>query len=103
MVVGGVVAGFAVASATSSGLVGNNKTQLLMVRTVCLYCMYVIDSIKMAKVLWQLSSFHRSRPFPCPACPVHCTIGWVNVYQKFEIEKYSVGGKLILPKKWKGI
>ena len=46
VVVGGVVAGFAVASATSSGLVGNNKTQLLMVRTVCLYCMYSIKYIK---------------------------------------------------------
>ena len=26
-------------------------------------------------------------------------IGWVNLYQKFEIEKYTVCGKLILPKK----
>ena len=33
----------------------------------------------------------------------HCRVGWVNLYQKFEIEKYSVCGKLILPKKWKGI
>ena len=33
-----------------------------------------------------------------------CTLGWVNLYQKFEIEKYTVCGKLILPKKkWKGI
>ena len=32
-----------------------------------------------------------------------CTIGWVNLYQKFEIEKYTVCGKLILPKKLKGI
>ena len=32
-----------------------------------------------------------------------CTVGWVNLYQKFEIEKYTVCGKLILPKKWKGI
>ena len=31
------------------------------------------------------------------------TVGWVNLYQKFEIEKYTVCGKLILPKKWKGI
>ena len=30
-------------------------------------------------------------------------LSWVNLYQKFEIEKYTVGGKLILPKKWKGI
>ena len=30
---------------------------------------------------------------------VHCTVGWVNLYQKFEIEKYTVCGKLILPKK----
>ena len=28
------------------------------------------------------------------------TVGWVNLYQKFEIEKYTVCGKLILPKKW---
>ena len=34
---------------------------------------------------------------------VHCTLGWVNLYQKFEIEKYTDCGKLILPKKWKGI
>ena len=32
-----------------------------------------------------------------------CTVGWVNLYQKFEIEKYTVFGKFILPKKWKGI
>ena len=30
-------------------------------------------------------------------------VGWVNLYQKFEIEKYTVCGKLILPKKLKGI
>ena len=30
-----------------------------------------------------------------------CTIGWVNLYQKFEIEKYTVCGKLILPQKMK--
>ena len=30
-------------------------------------------------------------------------VGWVNLYQKFEIEKYTVCGKLILPKKWKDI
>ena len=34
---------------------------------------------------------------------VQCTIGWVNLYKKFEIEKFTVCGKLILPKKWKGI
>ena len=28
-----------------------------------------------------------------------CTVGWVNLYQKFEIEKYMVCGKLIIPKK----
>ena len=28
-----------------------------------------------------------------------CTVGWVNLYQKFEIEKYTFCGKLILPKK----
>ena len=33
----------------------------------------------------------------------YCTIGWVNLYQKFEIEKYTVCGKLILPQKWKSI
>ena len=34
-----------------------------------------------------------------PTNLVNCTVGWVNLYQKFEIEKYSVCGKLILPKK----
>ena len=33
----------------------------------------------------------------------YCTLGWVNLYQKFEIEKYTVCGKLILEKNWKGI
>ena len=28
-----------------------------------------------------------------------CTVGWVNLYQKFEIGKYTVCGKLILPPK----
>ena len=28
-----------------------------------------------------------------------CIIGCVNLYQKFEIEKYIVCGKLILPQK----
>ena len=37
------------------------------------------------------------------ACILLCTVGWVNLYQKFEIEKYTVCGKLILPKKGKGI
>ena len=33
-----------------------------------------------------------------------CTVGWVNLYQKFEIEKKTVCGKLILPpKNGKGI
>ena len=27
------------------------------------------------------------------------TIGWVNLYLKFEIKKYTVCGRLILPKK----
>ena len=31
------------------------------------------------------------------ACTTVCTIGWVNSYQKFEIEKYTVCGKLIQP------
>ena len=35
-------------------------------------------------------------------CTVY-TVGWVNLYQKLEIEKYAVCGKLILPKKWKDI
>ena len=30
-------------------------------------------------------------------------LGWVNLYKKFEIEKYTVCGKLILPKKMEGI
>ena len=34
---------------------------------------------------------------------LHSTVGWVNLYKKFEIEKYTFCGKLILPKKWKGI
>ena len=29
------------------------------------------------------------------------SVGWVNLYQKFEIEKYTVCGKLILPKNGK--
>ena len=29
---------------------------------------------------------------------VQSTVGWVNLYKKFEIEKYAVCGKLILPK-----
>ena len=32
-------------------------------------------------------------------CTVHCTVGWVNLYNKFESEKYTVCGKLNLPKK----
>ena len=39
---------------------------------------------------------------PC-VIPYICTIDWVNLYKKFESEKYTVCGKLILPKKWKGI
>ena len=35
--------------------------------------------------------------------PLACTLGWVNLYQKFEIEKYTVYGKLIFPKKWKDV
>ena len=31
------------------------------------------------------------------------TVGWVNLYKKFEIVKYTVCGKLILAKKWKDI
>ena len=31
-----------------------------------------------------------------------CTLGWVNLYQKFELEKYTVCSKLI-SKKWKGV
>ena len=31
-----------------------------------------------------------------------CTLGWVNLYQKFELEKYTVRSKLI-SKKWKGV
>ena len=34
---------------------------------------------------------------------LHSTVGWVNLYQQYEIEKYTVCGKLIWPKKWKGI
>ena len=37
------------------------------------------------------------------ALPVGCMVGWVNLYQKFEIEKYTVCGKLILPKKMENI
>ena len=36
-------------------------------------------------------------------CKMGCIVGWVNLYQKCEIKKYTVCGKLILPKKWKGI
>ena len=31
------------------------------------------------------------------------TVGWVNLYKKSEIEKYTVCNKLILTKKWKDI
>ena len=31
---------------------------------------------------------------------VHYSVRWVNLYKKFEIEKYTVSGKLILPKKF---
>ena len=41
------------------------------------------------------SSLHRS----IAILPTQYTVGWVNLYQKFEIEKYTVCGKLILPKK----
>ena len=30
---------------------------------------------------------------------LHRLLGWVNLYQKFKIEKYTVCGKLILPTK----
>ena len=30
-----------------------------------------------------------------------CMVGWVDLYQKFEIEKYTVCGKLNLPKNGK--
>ena len=33
-----------------------------------------------------------------PSSPV-LTVGWVNLYKKFEIEKFTVCGKLILPNK----
>ena len=33
------------------------------------------------------------------SCTLYCTVGWVNMYQKFEIEKYTICGKLILPTK----
>ena len=32
-----------------------------------------------------------------------CALGWVDLYQKFKIEKYTVCGKLILPKERKDI
>ena len=35
----------------------------------------------------------------CSVYNVHCTLGWANLYQKFETEEYTVCGKLILPKK----
>ena len=37
----------------------------------------------MVKVLSQQSSFPRSRPLPCPACPVQCTVysdGFMEFY-----------------------
>ena len=37
----------------------------------------------------------------------HWTIGWVNLYKKFEIEKYTLYIQYVVnsfyPKKWKGI
>ena len=42
--------------------------------------------------------------FPASTVTIQYVLGWVNLYQKFEIEKYTVCGKLILTqKKWKGI
>ena len=35
----------------------------------------------------------------CPLLYTVCILGWVNSYQKFEIEKYTVCDKFILPKK----
>ena len=32
-------------------------------------------------------------------CVLYCILGWVNLYPKFEIEKYTACGKLILPPK----
>ena len=32
---------------------------------------------------------------------VYCLVGWVNLYKKFEIKKYTVCGKLILAKNGK--
>ena len=46
-----------------------------------------------------------NRTYNCKGCQTtkYSTLDWVNLCQKFEIEKYTVCGKLILPKKWKGI
>ena len=41
-----------------------------------------------------LSSFLRPK-----TKALRTAVGWVNLYQKFEIEKNTVCGKLILPKK----
>ena len=35
----------------------------------------------------------------CSVYNVHCTLGWANLYQKFETEEYTVCGKLISPQK----
>ena len=34
---------------------------------------------------------------------VYSKLCWFNLYQKFEIEKYTVCGKLILPTKMEGL
>ena len=52
----------------------------------------VVDYLKCISPMRPISSLH-----------VHCTLGWVNLYQKFEIGNYTVCGKLILTKKWKCI
>ena len=51
-------------------------------------------------------SLRAQQPYPlrCTEGSSTCTLGWVNLYQKFETEKYTVCGILILPtKKWKDI
>ena len=64
-----------------------------------LYCIGPEPRPTQANILYCIGP----EPRPMQANILYCVLGWVNLYQKFEIEKYTVCGKLILPKKWKGI
>ena len=66
------------------------------------YCKKMTLYIR-SKILYCKKMTVNSKILYCKHMTLYCTVGWVNLYQKFETEKYTVCGKLILPKKWKGI